>query len=220
MRVLIVESEKSLAHTMAYILFEQRFKTDVADNCALGLSLAKSNGYDCIILDSTLDFKGAYELLSVLRQNRILTPVVLIVGKRASQKDSAHLAELCLEKPFSKTELVSAVKALTCPKGSAACDVLSFDDLCFCTSTLELKCMQTSKSICLSQEENKIISMLLSHALVIVPTEALVDCLGSRYPVGIEASVDVYISFLKRKLRFIGSRVDIEAYKNGGYRLI
>jgi DNA-binding response OmpR family regulator len=126
-------------------------------------------------------------------------------------------ADYYLTKPFEMQELLACVRALVRRRGEVVMDELKFDDLVLNKSTCELSCGE--RSIRLGRKEFSIMHILMTNGNVIVGKDEL---LNHAWGVDSEAednNVEVYISFLRKKLRFLHTRVQIETLRKFGYKL-
>lgn len=220
MRVLIVEDERNLAETLKAMLKENRFDSDVCYDGESGLAYAQKGTYDMIILDVMLPKVNGFTIVERLRSMRIDTPI-LVLTARSSVEDYVHGLDLgadyYLTKPFEMRELLACVRALTRRHGEVVMDTLNFGDLVLNRSTCELSC--ADRSIRLGKKEFSIMHLLMCNGNVIV---SKVQILHNAWGVDSEAednNVEVYISFLRKKLRFLHSYTQIDTVRKFGYKL-
>ena len=220
MRVLIVEDEKNLAETLREILRQNRFDSDIALDGETGLAYAEENAYDLIILDVMLPKRSGFSVVEELRKSGSATPVLMLTAK-SSVEDYVHGLDLgadyYLTKPFEMQELLACVRALTRRRGEVVMDELKFGDLVLNKSTCELLCGE--RSIRLGKKEFSIMHILMTNGNVVVSKDEL---LKRAWGVGTEAednNVEVYISFLRKKLRFLHTGVQIDTLRKFGYKL-
>lgn len=116
MKILVVEDETKVAEVLKRGLVEAGYETDVAYDGQIGLRLAKSGGYDLIVLDVNLPLLNGLELCKQLREKDELTPVLMLTALGMSDDIVAGLeagADDYLPKPFRFNELYARIKALT-----------------------------------------------------------------------------------------------------------
>lgn len=221
MRILIVEDEVRLASTLADILTEAHYLTDVCHDGVSGLDNALSGIYDGVILDVMLPKMDGFQVVRSLRAEGCHVPVLMLTA-RAGLSDRVggldHGADYYLTKPFETTELLACLRALLRRPGEVRPeDRPKFGDLELDRSGGVL--YQGKKSARLSAKELALMHILLSNGSVIVPKETLLLKVWG-YDSQAEANtVEVYVSFLRKKLRYLRSRVRIEAVRRLGYHL-
>ena len=220
MRVLIIEDEKNLAETLRQMLKQNRFDSDVCLDGETGLAYAREGSYDLILLDVMLPKMNGFSVVEQLRRDGDATPVLMLTAK-SSVEDYVHGLDLgadyYLTKPFEMQELLACVRALTRRRGEIVMDELKFGDLVLNKSTCELECGE--RTIRLGKKEFSIMHTLMMNGSVVVSKDEL---LKRAWGVGSEAednNVEVYISFLRKKLRFLHTAVQIDTLRKFGYKL-
>ena len=221
MRVLIVEDEINLAETLREMLKQNRFDSDIAPDGEVGLAYAKENAYDLIILDVMLPKRSGFSVVEELRNGGSATPVLMLTAK-SSVEDYVHGLDLgadyYLTKPFEMQELLACVRALVRRRGEVVMDGLTFGDLTLNKSTCELEC--GSRSIRLGKKEFSIMHILMMNGSVVVSKEELLKRAWGVDSDAEDNNVEVYISFLRKKLRFLHTNVQIETLRKFGYKLV
>lgn len=220
MQILIVEDEKRLADALKEILLEQKYMADVVYDGNDGLDYGKSGIYDLIILDVMLPYKDGFQVALELRQNKINTPILMLTAKDTVPDKVSGLncgADDYMTKPFAPEELVARIKALTRRKGEVVLDETSFADFGFNASTNQL--YKGIKSVHLNFKEAEILKLFLSKPEVIISKDELITKVWGYDSDAGSNNVEAYISFLRRKLNFIGSGAEIKSVKKMGYRL-
>ena len=222
MRILVVEDEKRLADALGQILSEQKYMVDVVNDGRDGYDYGRSGIYDCIILDIMLPYKNGFEVCSLLRKEKISTPILMLTARDSISDKVQGLdcgADDYMTKPFSTEELLARIRTLTRRKGEVILDELSYGDLAFSISSSELICKATSKSIRCSFKEAEVIKILMSNHGIIISKEELITKIWGYDSYAQDNNVEAYVSFIRKKLRFIGSKVSINSYKKLGYKL-
>lgn len=220
MRILIVEDETRLANALAQILTEQKYMTDVAYNGSDGLDYGLSGIYDAIILDVMLPGINGFELAQKLRQGKIETPILMLTAKDAISDKVTGLdrgADDYMTKPFAPEELLARLRALTRRHGEVIIDEMSFEDLSLQLSNSDIKC--GDKSVHLNFKEFEIMKLLISNGNVAVTKESIITKVWGYDSDAEDNNVEAYISFLRKKLHFLKSKVSITAIRKVGYRL-
>ncbi len=221
MRILIVEDEKRLADALGEILKEAKYTVDISYDGESGYDNAASGIYDGIVLDIMLPKKNGLDIVRDLRKaDHIATPVLLLTARdsvddRVKGLDSG--ADDYLTKPFAPQELLARIRAMTRRQGEVVLDELSFGDLTLNLSGHSLHC--GSKEVRLGLKEFDIMRMLLTAPKTILPKEELLIKIWGTESDAEDNNVEVYISFLRKKLFYLGSRVEITTVRRVGYYL-
>lgn len=220
MRILIVEDEVRLAEALGQIMTEQKYTVDVVHDGQDGLDYALSGGYDVIVLDVMLPRLDGFSVVKRLRDAKISTPVLMLTaldGTGSKVKGLDCGADDYLTKPFVAEELTARVRALARRQGEVVLSELSFADLVLSLSNAELVCGR--KHVQLSFKELEVMRILLSNPRTIVPKEDLIIKVWGIDSDAEDNNVEAYISFLRKKLTYLGSAVAIGTVRKIGYRL-
>ncbi len=222
MRILIVEDEKRLADALCQILTEQKYMTDVVFNGADGYEYAKSGIYDCIILDVMLPSMSGFDMVSLLRRDRISTPVLMLTARDTVSDKVRGLdagSDDYMTKPFSPQELLARIRVLSRRKGEVVLDEMRYADVIFNQSSAEISCTKTAKNIRLNYKEAEMLKLFLAKPEVILSKEELITKIWGYDSDAGDNNVEAYISFLRKKLNYIGSETEIVSIKKLGYKL-
>jgi len=221
LRVLIVEDEVRLAATLQDLLEMNGYTADVCHDGESGLDNALSSIYDVILLDVMLPRMDGFTVLRNLRSGGCSTPVLMLtarseVSDKVTGLDSG--ADYYLTKPFDPKELLACVRALTRRQPELRdTDSIRCGDLVLEQSAFTLRC--GDRSVRLSRKEFDMMELLmLNQKLVITKEKLLVKVWGYESDAE-DNNVEVYISFLRRKLTHLRSRVRIRTIRMVGYCL-
>lgn len=221
MKVLIVEDEVRLAEALEQILIKNKYSVDVAYDGSTGLDNALSGIYDIIILDIMLPKMNGLEILKNIRENKLSTPIILLTAKDEISdkvKGLDYGADDYLTKPFSTEELLARLRALGRRRGEVLSDdTLTFEDISLNLSTYELSCRE--KSLKLGLKEFQILEILISNGNRVISKEDLLEKIWGFESDAEYNNVEVYISFIRKKLMHIGSCVSIKTLRGVGYNL-
>lgn len=220
MHVLLVEDDVRLSKAMKQILEDNAYQVDLAADGALGLNMAESGIYDVVILDVMLPKMNGFEVVANLRRSKVSTPVLLLTARgEVSDKikglDSG--ADDYMTKPFSPAELMAHLRALTRRQGEVVFETLAYGDLTLDLENQDLSCGE--KTIHLSHKEFQVARILLANKEQIITKEMLISKAWGYESSAEDNNVEAYISFLRKKLKFLGSGVQIETLRKLGYRL-
>lgn len=220
MNVLVVEDEVQLADTLVEILKRNKYNVDAVYDGQDGYDYGKSDIYDCILLDIMLPKMNGIEVVRRLRNEKISTPVLLLTAKSEVEDKINGLdcgADDYLTKPFNTGELLARIRALTRRKGEVETDVLKYGALTLNRQTYSL--VNNTNSVNLSLKEFQIMEMLVANPGQIVTKERFIEKIWG-YESDVEYNnIEVYISFLRKKLVSIESNVKIKTARSIGYFL-
>lgn len=220
MRILIVEDEKPLADAIAQLLRDQHYDVDAVYDGKSGLDFALIGDYALMILDVMLPLMNGFDVVKALRQHKQSTPVLMLTAREATCDKITGLdcgADDYMTKPFDYNELFARVRALTRRVGEVVLEELSFGDLTLNLDQAELSC--ANKTVHLSYKEFAIMKQLMQYPSMTVSKETLIVNVWGSSSDAVENNVEVYISFLRKKLRFLDSHVKITTLRRLGYRL-
>ncbi|HBC98989.1 MAG TPA: DNA-binding response regulator [Lachnoclostridium sp.] len=220
MKVLIVEDEVRLADALGQIMKEQHYQADIVYNGTDGLSCGLSGEYDVIVLDVMLPGENGFQVVKKLREARIQTPVLMLTARDDIQDKVTGLdrgADDYMTKPFIPEELLARIRALSRRQGEVIVEEMKFGDLTLNLSANDLCC--GTKSIHLGYKEFEVLKILMSNSGRIVSKEALISRVWGSDSDAEDNNVEAYISFLRKKLNFVGSSVEISTLRKVGYRL-
>ena len=220
MRILVVEDEIGLADAIGAILKKERYIVDIANDGQTGLEYALTDEYDCIILDIMLPKMNGLDVLTYLRVKEIETPVLLLTAKSEIDDKIKGLdcgADDYLTKPFSTGELLARIRAMTRRKGIVVDINPKYGDITLDLKKGEIVC--GTGSMVLGRKEFQMMELLMSNAGQIVTKEAFVKKIWGYDDDSEYNNVEVYISFLRKKLAMLNSKVQIKTRRSIGYCL-
>lgn len=221
MKLLLVEDEKQLSEALQQILIKNKYSVDAVYSGDEGLDYALTGIYDVIILDIMLPKLNGIEILKMIRKRKISTPVILLTAKGSVEDRILGLdsgADDYLPKPFSPDELLARLRALTRRNGDFINEnILKFSDIKLNLSTYDMEV--NDNSITLTQKEFEILKYFMQRPKLVVSKDDLITKLWG-FDSDIEHNnIEVYISFLRKKLAYVESNVKITTIRRVGYRL-
>lgn len=220
MRILVVEDEIRLADTLGEIIKEQKYTVDVVNDGESGYDCALSGIYDVIVLDVMLPKMNGFDVVNELRRNKNQTPVILLTAKGEVTDKVKGLdcgADDYLTKPFAPEELIARIRALSRRHGEVVMDELSFEDLTLNLSAFTLEC--GNKSVRLGLKEFEVMRLLLANLSNIITKEDMLLKIWGSESDAEDNNVEVYVSFLRKKLAYLGTAVNISTVRKVGYYL-
>ena len=221
MRILIIEDEIALADALEHIMQKNKYLTDACYDGVSGLDCALSGIYDVIILDIMLPKMNGFDVLRSLRINKISTPVLLLTAKDeiADKVNGLDIgADDYMTKPFNTDELLARIRSLARRGSSTVCENnLLFSDISLNTNTYELSC--GTDSLKLGLKEFCLMEFFLKNGTAVISKEQLIEKIWGYDSNAEYNNVEVYISFLRKKLSHINSTVTIKTVRGVGYCL-
>lgn len=221
MRILIIEDEYSLADAIAETLKKENFTVEIETDGEEGENKALTNVYDLILLDVMLPSKNGFEILKELRKERNQTPIIMLTAKSEIYDKLNGLengADDYITKPFHMKELVARVKVVLKRKVDIEnTDILEYEDLKLDIRTGKMR--SKNNEIAINGKELDLLEMLLLNKKQIVNRELLANKIWGYNSEAEYNNVEVYVSFLRKKLKLIKSKVKIKAVRGIGYKM-
>lgn len=221
MKVLIIEDEYSLADAIRESLEKEKLDVTIVTNGLQGEDEALTGLYDLILLDIMLPKNNGFEILKTLKEEKIKTPIIILTAKGELEDKLNGLengAEDYITKPFHMKELLARVKIIL--KRSVNIEdinTLTYDDLTLDISTGKLICQ--GQEVTINGKELNLMELLLINKDHIMEKEALTEKIWGYDSDAEYNSVEVYISFLRKKMNLLGSNVKISTVRGIGYKL-
>jgi len=222
MRLLLIEDEKRMAQALCEILRLEKYEVDHFANGLEGLSAIESSVYDIVILDVMLPGMNGYEIAKQARQKGIRTPILMLTAKAELDDKVTGLdsgADDYLTKPFMTKELLARLRALGRRNINTPDGTLTYGDISLDTNTSTLSCTRNGQSVRLSEKEYRILEYLISNSKQILTREQLAVKIWGFESEAEYNNVEVYMSFTRKKLAFVGARTEIKAVRGIGYEL-
>ena len=221
MRILMVEDEKYMAEAIEQVLKKNNYSVDLAFDGEYGLDCGLTGIYDIIILDIMLPKMDGISILKELRRNDVATPVILLTAKGETDDKVIGLdsgADDYLAKPFQTEELLARLRALGRRKYDLINDnILQYGDIELNPYTLSLNCK--NKEFTLTLKECQLLELLIKRKGSIISKDSIIEKLWGYETDAEDNHVEVYISFIRKKLSHIQSVVTIQTVRGAGYML-
>lgn len=222
MRILLVEDEKPLSAAIVKMLEQEHFALDAAYTGPDGLDCALSGIYDAIVLDVMLPGMDGFAVLRALRQQGVSTPVLMLNARGGVQDRVQGLnlgADYYLPKPFERSELVACLNAITRRKDQPPVRELALGDVRLNPEDAMLSCTDNGKSVRLAAKEYQLMELFLRNPHQLLPKETILERVWGFDNEAEYNNLSVYLTFLRRKLAFVGAHVEIRASRGLGYML-
>ncbi|MFM9327676.1 response regulator transcription factor [Paenibacillus mesotrionivorans] len=221
MKILVVEDEVHLAEAISHILKHHHYAVDVVHDGLTGLDYALSGVYDLLLLDIMLPEMDGLTVLGRIRQAKMGVPVILLTAKGETPDIIAGLdigADDYVPKPFSTEELLARIRAALRRRGEVVVGPeLRYGDIELNPAVLKLVCQE--KELKLIPKECELLELLIVRKQAVSPKELIIEKLWGFDSEAEYNNVEVYISFLRKKLLFLGSAVRIATIRGVGYVL-
>ncbi len=219
MKILLIEDEKLLAQTLKDLLTAKGFQVEVVYDGEAGAEYALLGIYDLLILDVMMPGLNGFQVARQVRAARCSVPILMLtalsdVSDRIEGLNAG--ADYYLTKPFDTRELLACINALLRRQGGQV-DNMVFGNTELELSTGMLRCGE--KSIRLTAKEFDVLRQLLRSGNKLISKETLLARVWGYETEAMDNHVEVYMAFLRKKLRAIGSNVQIVAVRRMGYHL-
>lgn len=221
MKILIIEDEFSLADAIAETLKKENFTVEIITDGQDGEDEALTNVYDLILLDVMLPHKNGFEILKELKRQKILTPIIMLTAKSEIYDKLEGLengADDYITKPFHMKELVARVKVILKRNSNLEdTETIEFADLKLDLKSGKMCCKENE--ITINGKELELLETLLINRNQVINRETLANKIWGYYSDAEYNNVEVYVSFLRKKLKILKSKVKIKAVRGIGYKL-
>ena len=203
MKIMIAEDEIEMSNVLVKILRHNRYSVDAVYDGETAVKYAEAGTYDAIVVDIMMPKLDGLQVVKTLRAHGCDTPVMILTAKSELEDKVEGLdsgADDYMTKPFMMSEFLARVRALTRRRSTIGPQVLTYGDLSLDSATYELICGE--KRSRLTAKEYQIMDRIWGFE--------------SASEINV---VWVNISYLRRKLKELGSRVVISSHRGIGYTL-
>ena len=220
MNILLVEDERPLSNAVKKILEQNGYYVDAVYDGMSAVEYTDGIDYGLIILDVMLPGMDGFEVVEALRKKGVNTPVLMLTARTTVSDKVEGLnagADDYMTKPFDTEELLARVRALNRRTGEVIIDQIRYEDLTLDTVSAVLSCGE--RSVQLSRKEFEVLKMFLCNPKMTFTKDLLIVNVWGADSEATDNNVEVYISFIRKKLKFLGSRVMIRNLHRIGYRM-
>ena len=223
MNILIIEDEAGLREALIQSLSDEGYSVEGAPDGEWGLDLIRTGVYDLVVLDIMLPKINGLEILSTLRKEENRIPIILLTA-RDTLHDKIHGmdrgADDYLTKPFEMEELFARIRMISRRVHKVSTShILQSGDLELNLKTYEISSKTTGKNIKLGTKEFQILEYMMYNAETVLSRNQITEKVWGFDSEAEYNNVDVYISFLRKKLKFTGAKVKIQSVRGIGYSL-
>lgn len=222
MRILLAEDEKRMAAALVALLEQEKYDVDHMADGASALAALESGVYDIAVLDVMMPEMNGFEVARRARNKGINTTILMLTAKSQLDDKVEGLdsgADDYLTKPFQTKELLARLRALSRRSTIFKEGKLYYGDLSLDTTKATLTCEPTAQSVRLSEKELRILEYMFGNQGQIMTRKQLAIKIWGFENEAEYNNVEVYMSFTRRKLTFVGSKVEIKAVRGLGYEL-
>ena len=219
MKILIIEDDVLLANSLKILLERKGFTVEAVHDGETGAEYAELGIYDLLILDVMMPGLDGYQVARQVRARRCSTPILMLTAKSGLEDRIQGLnagADYYLTKPFDSRELLACINALLRRQGGQV-DEMTYGNTALDLSSCTLICGE--RSVQLSAREFDVMRLLLQSRGSNLSKEAILSRVWGYDSNAVENHVEVYISFLRKKLASIGSDLRIVSLRRLGYHL-
>ncbi len=211
-----------MAQALCEILRQENYEVDCCYDGLSGLEAAESGMYDAMILDVMLPKMNGFDVAQQLRRNGVHTPILMLTAKAELDDKVTGLdsgADDYLTKPFMTKELLARLRALLRRSIDTPDGTLTYGDITLDSKTYMLCCRTTGQSVRLSEKEWRIMEYFIANQNQILTREQLAVKIWGYESDAEYNNVEVYLSFTRKKLAFVGAKTEIKAVRGVGYEL-
>ena len=222
MKILIIEDELSLADALSTRLKKENYSVDIKTDGLDGYYYATSNIYDLIILDVMLPNMDGFKILKELRNEKIDSKIIMLTAKSTLSDKLTGLengADDYITKPFHIEEVVARVNIQLKKSSQTKENILTFNDLELNLKTSTLKCVDKKEEVTLVCKEFQLLEYLIENSHQILSKEQIYDKVWGIDNESSSNNLEAYLSFIRKKLKAIGSTTTIKSLRNLGYKL-
>ena len=221
MKLLLAEDEKRMNRALCEILRQEGYEVTSVENGEDALYEIEGGLYDLIVLDVMMPGMNGFDVAKSARKAGVRTPILMLTAKSELDDKVEGLdsgADDYLTKPFLTKELLARLRALGRRNVPTDDGRLKFEDITLDTKNAELRC-ENGKSVRLGEKEMRILEYLITNQGRVLTRDQIALKVWGYESDAEYNNVEVYTSFARKKLAFVGSRCEIKAIRGIGYEL-
>ena len=222
MKILIIEDEYNLADAVSSMLKSKKYSVEIKTDGEEGLEEALTDIYDLIILDVMLPHKNGFEILKELREEKVSAKILMLTAKSTIDDKMIGFnngADDYLTKPFHMEELMARVNVQLRKNNNISNDIMELGDIVLNIKSMELSNKSENHKVKIIGKEFQLLELLMNNANRVMEKEQLfVKIWGYDTECDIN-TLEAYISFIRKKLKLVKSKINLKAIRNMGYVL-
>ena len=222
MKILIIEDEYNLADAIASMLKSIKYDVEIMTDGQEGLDEALTDIYDLIILDVMLPHVNGFDILKELREEKINSKILMLTAKNNIEDKMIGFnggADDYLTKPFHMEELMARVNVQLRKSNKLENDVMKLGDIALNIKSMELYNTNYNHKVKIIGKEFQLMELFMNNANQVISKEQLfIKIWGYDSDCDIN-TLEAYISFIRKKLKLIKSKINLKAIRNMGYVL-
>ena len=222
MKILIIEDEYNLADAIASMLKTKKYSVEIITDGGMGLEEALTGIYDLIILDVKLPHKNGFDILRELREENITSKILMLTAKNTIDDKLVGFnngADDYLTKPFHMEELLARVNVQLRKGNNLTSNIMSLGDIKLNIKSMELSSYDEQHKVKIIGKEFQLLELFMNNPNQIMEKEQLFVKIWG-YDTDCEINtLEAYISFIRKKLKLVKSKINLKAIRNMGYIL-
>jgi len=222
MKLLLAEDEKAMARALKELLKQEKYDVDHFAEGIGALEALEDGVYDVAVLDVMMPGLNGFEVAKRARKKGVKTPILMLTARGELDDKVIGLdsgADDYLTKPFAPAELMARLRALCRRNINSKDGSLTFGDISLDASTAELSCTESGQSVRLSEKELRIMEYMIANQGRVLTREQIAVKIWGYESEAEYNNVEVYMTFTRKKLAFIGAKSAIKAVRGIGYEL-
>lgn len=222
MKILIIEDEYNLADAISSLLKKEKYNVNIITDGKKGLEEALTNTYDLIILDVMLPHKSGFEILGELKKEEINSKVLMLTAKNTIDDKIICFdngADDYLTKPFHMQELIARVNIQLRKSKTKQNNIIELGDIILNIKSMELYNQNRNYKVKIIGKEFHILELLMNNPNQVISKEQLFVKIWGYDTESDINTLEAYVSFIRKKLKLIKSKINLKAIRNMGYVL-
>ena len=222
MKILIIEDEYNLADAISSMLKKEKYSVNIETDGLDGLEEALTDIYDLIILDVMLPNKNGFEILKEIREEKINSKILMLTAKSTIDDKMIGFnngADDYLTKPFHMEELLARVNVQLRKNNNMSTDIIELGDIILNIKSMELSNKNEDHKIKIIGKEFSLLELLMNNANRVMEKEQLFVKIWGYDSESDINTLEAYISFIRKKLKLVSSKIHLRTIRNMGYIL-